>query len=249
MLEQFVARHVRSILLVACALVAAGAFAASSLPVGLFPDTSFPRVVVNLSAGSQPAQQTDLLVTRPVELAVRAVPGVRDVRASSTRGASQISIDFAWGADMVAATLEVDAAIAAVLPTLPPGTSYDVNRMTPSVYPIISYALISPTVSPVALRDLALYQITPLLASIPGLGRTDVQGGRVAEVEVLADPHRLALLGIGLPELAQAVSRATSYVLWGGWRTTTCSTLLSPTARLRRRRRSATSCSVLDRRA
>ncbi len=202
----FVGRHARSIVVVAIALAVAGAVAALSLPVGLFPQVSFPRVVVDLEAGSRPADQTALLVTRPVEEAVRTVPGVQDVRSATTRGSAQISIDFGWGRDMVASTLLVDAAIAKVLPSLPAGTAYNVRRMDPTVFPIISYALLSDSVSPVALRDLAQYQIVPLLSSIAGLARVDVQGGETEEVEVLADPHRLAAYGLSLSDLTAALS-------------------------------------------
>ena len=195
------------ILLVAFALAVAGAVAARSLPVGLFPQVAFPRVVVDLDAGSRPADQMALLVTRPVEEAIRTVPGVLDVRSASSRGSAQISIDFGWGRDMVASTLLVDAAIAQILPSLPAGTGYDVRRMDPTVFPIISYALLSDSVSPVALHDLAQYQIVPLLSSIAGLARVDVQGGETAEVEVLADPHRLAAYGLGMTDVADRAAK------------------------------------------
>jgi multidrug efflux pump subunit AcrB len=208
----FVGRHARTVIVVALALALAGGVAGLSLPVGLFPQTSFPRVVVDLDAGSRPADQTALLVTRPVEQAIRTVPGVLDVRSDTTRGSAQISIDFGWGRDMTASTLLVDAAIAQVLRSLPSGTGYNVRRMDPTVFPIISYALLPPpqggtgAASPVSLRDLAQYQIQPLLAAIPGLARVDVQGGETAEVEVLADPHRLASYGLGMADLASALT-------------------------------------------
>jgi multidrug efflux pump subunit AcrB len=205
-LAGFVERHVRTIVLVATALAVAGAVAGVTLPVGLFPQVAFPRVVVDLDAGSRPADQTELLVTRPVEQAIRTVPGVQDVRSETTRGSAQISADFGWGRDMVASTLLTDAAIAQTLPSLPPGTAYDVRRMDPTVFPIISYALQSDRLSPVALRDLAQYQIVPLLSSISGLARVDVQGGETQEIEVLADPHRLAAYGMGMTDLAAALS-------------------------------------------
>jgi multidrug efflux pump subunit AcrB len=145
-------------------------------------------VVIDLDAGDRPADQTALSVTRPVEEAVRAVPGVLNVRSETTRGSSQISVDFGWGRDMTAATLNLDAAIAKALPTLPAGAAYDVRRMDPTVYPIAAYALMSDRLDPVALRDLADLQIKPLLSSVPDLSRVGVQGGDVAEVEVLADP-------------------------------------------------------------
>src|SRR3978361_182892 len=95
-------RHTRTIIVLALALAVAGGVSALSLPVGLFPQVSFPRVVVDLDAGSRPAGQTALLATRPVEEAIRTVPGV--VRSETTRGSAQISVDFGWGRDMVAST-------------------------------------------------------------------------------------------------------------------------------------------------
>ncbi|WP_395337401.1 efflux RND transporter permease subunit [Novosphingobium sp. BL-8H] len=205
MIERLLRSQSRAFILVALAMALAGLIAAYSLPIGLFPQVSFPRVVVDLDAGSRPADQTALTVTRPVEEAIRAVPGVQDVRSETSRGSAQISIDFGWGRDMVSSTLMVDSAIARILPTLPTGTQYDVRRMDPTVFPIISYALVSDGSDPVALQDFARYQITPLLSSISGLARVGVQGGETAEVQVLADPQRLADHNLAMADLAAAI--------------------------------------------
>ena len=207
-LPTLLARHARAIVIVAFALALAGLASAFTLPVGLFPQVSFPRVVIDLDAGDRPADQTALLLTRPVEEAIRTVPGVVGLRSETTRGSAQISVDFGWGRDMIASTLQVDSAIARVLPSLPAGASYNVRRMDPTVFPIISYALQSDTLSPVALRDLAQYQIVPLLASVEGLARVDVQGGETAEVQVEADPRKLAQYGLSLDDLVNAVNDA-----------------------------------------
>ncbi len=201
-----VERHARSFVFVAFALALAGLVATFVLPVGLFPQVSFPRVVVDLSSGDRPADQTVLAVTRPVEEAIRSVPGVRDVRSASSRGSAQISIDFGWGRDMIATTLLVDAAVAQALPKLPVGTTYTVRRMDPTVFPIISYALTSERLTPSQLHDLAQYEIVPLLAAVPGLARVDVQGGAIDEVHVEADVHRLAAYGLGMNDLVTAVT-------------------------------------------
>ncbi len=201
-------RHTRSIVFVALALALAGVVQAVRLPVGLFPQVSFPRVVITLDAGDRPANQMAVLVTRPVEEAVRATPGVLNVRSRTTRGSSQISIDFGWGRDMVAATLNVGSEVAKVLPGLPTGTSYDVRRMDPTVFPIIAYALLSNDVPPVALRDLAQYRIVPLLSAIPGLARVAVQGGEQREIKVEADPHKLDAYGLGFSDVTAALAGA-----------------------------------------
>lgn len=204
----WLARQSAALTTLLLALVVAGCVAALSLPVGLFPQVAFPRVVIDLDAGDRPADQTALLLTRPVEEAIRTVPGVAGLRSETTRGSAQISVDFGWGRDMVVSTLSVDAAIARALPDLPAGTRYTVRRMDPTVYPIISYALQSERLSPVALRDLANNRIVPLLASVPGLARVDVQGGETAEWHVEADPRRLASYGLTLADVADALSRA-----------------------------------------
>ena len=139
MIEKLLGSQSRAIVLVALAMALAGIVAALALPIGLFPQVSFPRVVVDLDAGSRPADQTALTVTRPVEEAIRAIPGVQNVRSETSRGSAQISVDFGWGRDMIASTLLVDTAVGRVVPTLPAGTQYDVRRMDPTVFPIISW--------------------------------------------------------------------------------------------------------------
>ena len=211
----FIARHARSILLVLLAFALAGVFAGTQLPNGLFPVVQFPRVVVEVNTGARPADQTELLVTIPVERAARGVLGVVNLRSTTSRGSAQLSIDFSWGDDMVSAALRVDSALAQVLPSLPPGSSYVVRRMDPTVYPVIAYSMLSKTISPVTLRDIAEYQLLPLLTGIPGVSQVVVQGGQLREVQVLVDPHRLAMHGLALSDVANVLSRANVLTVVG----------------------------------
>ncbi len=204
----WVARHTRSILAIMLALTIAGGFSSVLLPTGLFPVVQFPRMVVNVDAGARPADQTALLVTIPLEQAVRRVLGVLGVRSTTSRGGAEISLDFAWGTDVVAAAVQVDAAVAQTLPSLPAGSSYRIRRMDPTVFPVIAYSMLSKDVSPVAQRDVAQYQIVPLLTAIPGVSYVGVQGGEIQEVEVLVDPHRLASRGLALSDVVTALGKA-----------------------------------------
>lgn len=203
-------RHRRSVLTLAAALALAGIAAAVSLPIGLFPQTNFPRVRINIDTGSQPAQQMMLQVTQPIEQAARAVPGVVGVTSTTSRGSAQIKIDFAWGTDMTTATLGVNAAVAQLLPSLPASTNYTVLRMDPTVFPFMAYALTSPSVSQVKLQSIAQYQIVPLLSALPGVARVQVQGGHTAEVEVDVDPYRLAQFHLTLADVSNAVAAANA---------------------------------------
>ncbi|MDR3505066.1 MAG: efflux RND transporter permease subunit [Acidocella sp.] len=203
-------RHRRSVLTLALALAIAGIAAALSLPIGLYPDASFPRVRINIDAGSQPAGQMVLQTTQPVEQAVRAVPGVVDVLSTTSRGTAQLTVDFAWGTDMTAATLGVNAAMAQSLANLPRGVNYTVLRMAPTVFPFMAYALTSSTVSQTRLQNIATYQIVPLLSGLPGIARAQVQGGDTGEMEVEADPRRLAAYHLTLDDLVSALNAANT---------------------------------------
>ena len=81
--------HRRSILFVVLVLAVAGAALSFKIPVSLFPTVDFPRVVVSLDVGDRAAELMELEVTRPVEEALRAVPGVKSVRSTSSRGSAR----------------------------------------------------------------------------------------------------------------------------------------------------------------
>ncbi len=206
--SEWVERHRRSLLTIAFALALAGVFAAISLPVGLFPVTSFPRIRIEVSTGSMPARQMLVDVTEPLEQVTRAIPGAQNVTSTTSRGSAQIYVDFPWGSNMNQALLAVDAALAQELPTLPKGTSYDVIQMSPNVImPFVSYALISKTVPPTALRQLAQYEITPLLTGIPGVRRVGVLGGATPEVQVSVNEEKLRAFGLTLAQVSQALAQ------------------------------------------
>lgn len=200
--------HRRSILFLLALLALGGLAAAFRLPVSLFPNVDFPRVLVSLDAGDRPAERMALQVTVPVEEAIRRVPGVKDVRSTTSRGSADVSVNFGWGTDMAAATLQVNAAASQILPSLPPGTQLETRRMDPTVFPIIAYSLVSDTVPPTRLRDIAQYQIRPLLSSVDGVARVQVQGGALEEFQVLVDPARLQAYNLSMDDVARALSAA-----------------------------------------
>src|SRR5207249_12216797 len=91
--------HARSILFLFGALALAGAVASVSLPVALFPQVTCPRVRITLEAGDRPAEQMTGEGTTAVEEAVRAIPGVRNLRSNTSSGTTEISVHFKWGDD------------------------------------------------------------------------------------------------------------------------------------------------------
>ena len=150
--------------------------------------------MVNIDSGDRPAERMMIEVTFPIEQAVRAVPGVRNVRSTTSRGSAEISINFDWGEDMVAAMLQVESAINQVMPSLPQGTTFNARRMDPTVFPVLAYSLTSDTHSLVDLRDIALYQLRPLTFDDHGSRQDRSSRGRAARVRSQRQPGSLGFL-------------------------------------------------------
>lgn len=198
--------HARSIVFLIIVLAIGGAMSGWNLPVALFPHVDFPRVRVSVDAGDRPAERMAVEVTYPVEEALRAIPGVRHIRSTTSRGSNEISVNFDWGQDMVQAMLQAQSEVNRILPSLPPGSTFEVERMDPTVFPVVAYSLTSDSSSLVQLRDFALYQLRPILSTIPGVAKISVQGGATEEYRVVVDPAKLQSFGLTISDVATALS-------------------------------------------
>ena len=207
--------HARSLFFLFAALVLAGAATTLTLPVALFPHVDFPRVRLTVDAGDRPAERMLVEVTYKLEAAVRAIPGVKNVRSTTSRGSAEISVNFDWGTDMVSALLQVESEANKILPTLPAGSTFEVQRMNPTVFPVIAFSLTSTTRSLVELRDLAMYQIRPALSTVTGVAKVGIQGGDIEEYRVIVDPAKLEAFNLSIEEVAKAVSAANVLVAVG----------------------------------
>lgn len=202
----WISDHRRSILFLLVVAFLAGAAAAFSLPVALFPDVSFPRIAISLDAGDQPVEATAATVTLPVERVIKSIPGVRSIRSTTSRGSAEISLMFDWGSNMEQSTLQVQAAVAQIQSQLPSGTSFEVRRMNPTVFPVIAYSLTSASVDQSRLRELAEFELAPVLSSIPGVTSVLVQGGAVREFRVEPNLALLAGANLSIDDLTKALT-------------------------------------------
>ena len=154
-------------------------------------------------------------VTRPIEEALRSIPGVRKVQSTTSRGSAEVTLTFDWGNDMTSAYLQAQAEIARLLPSLPAGSTFAVRRMDPTVFPVIAYSVTSAKRSPAELHDLCQYQLRPVLSAVPGVARIGVDGGAALEVHVVADPAKLAAHGLALSDVTTALSAANTLTAVG----------------------------------
>ena len=214
-MNDFMQRHRRSVWLSVFLVTLAGLFAALRLPVTLFPHIDYPRVVVSIDAGERDATQMAADTTRPAEIALRAIPGVTQVRSTTSRGSAEISLGFTWGDDMVSAMLATQGALATIQPDLPPGTRFSVRRSDPTIFPVLGISLTSDTLDGVALAQMAQLRLRPLLSTVPGVAGVDVLGGATPEMEVEADPARLQALGLTVADVATALGTANTVAAVG----------------------------------
>ena len=200
-------RHVKSILFIVSGLTLAGIYSGFQLPVALFPNIEFPRISVTAEAGDMPADRMMITVTRKLEEAVNSIQDVINVRSATSRGATELSINFHWNIDMIKAELLVNNAINQIKSDLPANFQFRVRRMNPTVFPIIGYSLTSGKKSLVELRTYAEYTLRPILTSIDGVAKVAVLGGRTKEYAVLVNPERLRSYHLSLSDLAGAIQR------------------------------------------
>src|SRR5216110_2604777 len=108
-LARLVSYQSRAILVIVALLCAAGLYAAWQLPIAVFPQTNFPRIVIIVDNGVAPASQTLVSVTRPIEEAMNGVPGIANIKSKTSRGSSEISLFFNWNVNIIQALQFVQA--------------------------------------------------------------------------------------------------------------------------------------------
>ncbi|WP_446744202.1 efflux RND transporter permease subunit [Silvibacterium acidisoli] len=183
----------------------AGIYAAQQVPISVFPDTNFPRVVIGVDNGVMPVEQMQVTITKPIEDAVNSVPGLMTVRSTTSRGSAEVSLFFDWSVDMFHTLQLVDAALSKVRQTLPATAAITTNRLTFATFPILGYSLTSDRLTQTQLWELATYQLKPPLNRVAGVSTITVQGGKVPEFHIVPNMARMQTAGVTILDLANAV--------------------------------------------
>ena len=201
-------RQWRAVLLVGLALPLAGVWLGGRMPAAIFPSVHFPRLVISIDAGEMPQARMLVEVTRPVEEALRGLPGVLIVKSTTSRGGAEVSANFNWHVDMRATYLLAQTALGEARGRLPAGIEISVRQMDQTLFPVAGLTLTSPRLPAEALTDYAEQQLRPLLAAIPGVARVTIEGGRRREFLITVDPRKLAQRRLTLESLEQAIARS-----------------------------------------
>src|SRR5579872_501501 len=197
----------RPILFLIVSLTLVGGYLAFSIPVSVFPNTDFPRVVVGVDNGVMPIDQMLVTITRPIEEAVNSVPGLQRVQSITSRGSAEVDLFFDWNSDMILTLQRVDAVVARLQSELPPGAKLQTHRLTFAVFPILGYSITSDSVPQNKLWEIATYDLNPRINRLHGVASVVVQGGRVPEFQVTPDPARLLTVGVTVTDILESIRR------------------------------------------
>src|SRR4051794_2686882 len=201
----WMARSTRTIFFFTLVLTAIGVYLAFQVPISVFPETNFPRVVIGVDNGVMPVEQMEVTITRPIENAVNSVPGLETVRSITSRGSAEVSLFFNWNENMVLQLQLVDSALSKVQQSLPSTARITTNRLTFATFPILGYSLTSDTVPQTRLWEIATYDLKPPLNRVSGVSTVVVQGGQVPEFHVIPNLAQLASSGVTVTDLVNAI--------------------------------------------
>jgi CzcA family heavy metal efflux pump len=200
-------RHSKPVIFLILTLALLGAYLAFTIPVAVFPETNFPRILIAVDNGVMPIDQMMVTVTRPIEEAVNSVPGLTEVRSITSRGSAEIDLFFNWNVDMFQTLQYVNAAISRVQGELPPTASVIANRMTFASFPIMGYSLTSDTVPQTQLWERATYEMKPRLNRLDGVSTVLVQGGQQPEFHITIDPTKLLTANVTVTDVLDTMQR------------------------------------------
>ncbi|MFI5175087.1 MAG: efflux RND transporter permease subunit [Terriglobia bacterium] len=200
-------RHSKPILFLIVTVALVGGYLAFTIPISVFPETNFPRIVIGVDIGVMPIDQMQVSVTRPLEEAVNSVPGLQKVWSITSRGTAEIDLFFNWQVDMLQTLQLVDATLSRAQPLLPPGARIETHRLTFASFPIMGYSLTSDRVPQTELWELATYELKPRLNRLEGVATVIVQGGQQPEFQITPDPAKLLATNVTISDLLDSVRR------------------------------------------
>ena len=155
-------------------------------------------------------------VTRPLENAVRQIPDLTMIRSITSRGSCEISAFIDWNANVDLGQQRIEAKISEIRNTLPADVSITVEKMNPSILPVMGYTLESHSKSPIELKQLAVYTIKPFLSQVDGVSEIRIIGGKTKEYWLQMNTQKMSSLSL-TPDLITNTINATNFIKSNGY--------------------------------
>ena len=186
-------------------VVILGSVALSRLAIDLMPDITYPTLSITADYENASPEEMEELITRPLEEALSAVPGVEEVTSISAEGTCRVRVTFAWGTDLDAAANDVRDRLDRIIPRLPE----DVERPTLRKYDLASFPILilgaSSNLDPIKMRKIIDDQVKYRIERVPGVAVLDVRGGLDREIHVNLSPEKMKALGLPLDAILSRI--------------------------------------------
>ena len=214
---EFAMRQRAVVLLGAFGLLGGGAWSAWHLPIDAVPDITGVQVQVNTEVAALAAEESEKLITRPIEVELAGLPGVEEMRSLTKFGLSQVTLQFADGTDVYRSRQLVAERLQNAIEQLPPGTSPKLAPISTGLGEIFYYnvqykpdAKHKPPTEIEQLIDLTEiqeYTIKPLLRTVPGIAEINGTGGYEKQYVIQPKPEALEKTGMTFSELAEIIEQ------------------------------------------
>jgi len=205
-LSRFAVHHPIFTLMLALIVILVGSISLARLPIDLMPDVTYPTLTVSASYGNASPEEMEELVTRPIEEALSAVPGVEEISSNSVEGECSVRVTFGWGTDLDAAANDVRDRIDRILPRLPEDAARPVLRKFDlASFPILIMGAYG-ELDPIQLRRVIDEQVKYRVERVSGVAALDVWGGLTREIHVNLDPEKVRSLGLPLDAVVARIA-------------------------------------------
>jgi CzcA family heavy metal efflux pump len=210
-MKNFFITYKNPVSVVLAVIIAGGLFLYGQVRVSLFPEVTFPKIKVIADNGEQPVDKMMVTVTRPLEDAIKQVPDLKMLRSTTSRGTCEISAFLNWDASIDVNQQMLESRISQIKNDLPPDVTIQVEKMNPSILPVIGYTVESDSRSPIELNLLAAYTIKPFLSQIEGVSSVGIIGGKTKEYWIELNQNKMASFSI-TPEMIRDVLEQNYFI-------------------------------------
>ncbi len=193
-----------------------GAFSYQHLKTSLFPNVTFPKIKIIAQNGEQPVEKMMVMVTKPIENAIKRVDNLHLIRSTTSMGSCEISAFMNWNSDIDLDKQQIESQISQIKNDLPSDVQITVEKMNPSILPVMGYSLQSDTKNPVELKLIAQYTVKPYLSRVDGVSSVQVIGGKEKEYRIVLDERKLNTLKIN-PLDIQKILQQTDFIKSTGY--------------------------------
>jgi CzcA family heavy metal efflux pump len=215
-MKNFFLSYKNPISVILAVIIVGGFFLYGQIQVSLFPEVTFPKLKVIADNGEQPVDKMMITVTRPLEDAIKQVPDLKILRSTTSRGSCEISAFLNWNADINLNQQMLESRIAQIKNSLPPDVQIVVEKMNPSILPVIGYTIESDKRTPIELNLLATYTVKPFLSQVEGVSQIGIIGGKTKEFWIELNQQKMSSSAV-TPEMIRDVMSKNYFINSNGY--------------------------------